>query len=198
MISENLTTEKKEKMEFAPLSQDVYQVQLVDISDKLVPEYNDKTKMETVLSFYFVVLEGKATDLKDARGRILARNFVPNYFYEGKNGKNITMQIVEAILGRERTEEEEAFWGSKEWTDLIGKQCRVLIENKEGKDKTVYSNIKSLLPAKQNEAELTDEEMIGITERIEKMEENANKPKEELPEVNPNIVEPEIDIDDIV
>ena len=147
MINENVVTEKKEKMEFAPMPPDIYQVQLIDMYDKLVPEYDDKTKFETVFSFYFVLLEGTSTDLKEARGRIIPRNFVPNYFYEGKKGKNVTMQIVEALLGREQTDKEEAYWDAKNWNEFSGKQLRVLIENNT-KDGTTYSNIAKFLPAK--------------------------------------------------
>lgn len=201
MISQNIITVKKEKMDFAPLQPDVYQVQLVDICDKLVPEYNDKTKLETVFSFYFVLLEGIATDLKEARGRILTRNFVPNYFYEGKKGKNVTMQIVEALLGREQTAKEEAYWDATNWNNFIGSQARVLIENTT-KDGVTYSNIKSFLPKKELMAGLTEKELSDVKERIEKMEEKSNKPKkeDEYPDVNPNLVdvEEEINIDNIV
>lgn len=200
MINENIITEKKEKMEFAPLQPDVYQVQLVDMYDKQVPQYDDKTKYETVFTFYFALLEGIATDLKEARGRILKRGYVPNYFYEGKKGKNVTMQIVEALLGREQTAEEEAYWDAKNWNAFIGKQLRVLIENTT-KDNVTYSNIKSFLPVKTTMEALTEKELTTIREGITKMEENANKKKEEeIPDVNPNLVnvEESINLDEII
>ena len=198
MINENVVTEKKEKMEFAPMPPDIYQVQLIDMYDKLVPEYDDKTKFETVFSFYFVLLEGTSTDLKEARGRIIPRNFVPNYFYEGKKGKNVTMQIVEALLGREQTDKEEAYWDAKNWNEFSGKQLRVLIENNT-KDGTTYSNIAKFLPAKEDMEELNEKELGEVKERIDTMEKNSVKPKEEeVPDVNPNIVEPEINVDEII
>lgn len=189
MLSPNITTPQKEKMEFDPIPADVYQVELLDISDKQAPTYNDKTKMETVLSFQFVLLEGKDGE-KDLRGRNIWRNFVPNYFYEGNKGKNTTMQIVEAILGRERTIEEIAWWGIENWNDLLGKQLRVVIENTT-KDKKTYSNIKTFMKKKGDLTPLTEEEKEKAKVK-KKEEEKAEKEEEEIniDNINMEISEP--------
>ena len=140
-----------------PIPADVYQVELLDISDKKVPTYNDKTKLETILSFQFTLLEGKDGET-ELRGRNIWRNYVPNYFYEGGKGKNVTMQIVEAILGRERTDEEVAYWGAENWNDLIGKQLRIVVEHSKGKDGKIWDNIKTFMVKKGDLAPLTEDE----------------------------------------
>ena len=47
--------------------------------------------------------------------------------------------------------------------------------------------------------ELNEKELVEVKERIDTMEKNSVKPKEEeVPDVNPNIVEPEINVDEII
>jgi hypothetical protein len=81
------------------------------------------------------------------------------YFYIGKNGKNKLYQVVETLLGRDLTREELATFESAKLNKLIGKQCRVIVKNKPGKDgKSVFSNIDSFLIAESLFNALTSEE----------------------------------------
>ena len=191
MLSKDLVTEKKEKMEFQPIPEDVYQVELFDITDRRVPQYKDKTQTETILDFQFVLLEGIRQDLSKLRGISIPRNFVPNYFYEGKNGKNVTMQIAEAITGRQLSDEEYAMWGTTAWENCIGKQLRIVTVNNTKDDKT-YSNIKTFLPIKNEMEGLTKDERNKAEEYAEKQKERNEKKSEET-----DSVAEEINIDDV-
>ncbi|MEI9966197.1 MAG: DUF669 domain-containing protein [Candidatus Moraniibacteriota bacterium] len=152
MLPSNISFPVKEGKTFDPLPEDVYQVELLDIEMQEKPSYNDKSVMENVLSFQFVVL-----DDGEFRGRSIWRNFVPTFLYIGKNGKNALYEITEAIIKRELTQEEEAMFGSDFINKLIGYQCRVVVKNKEGKEGKVFSNIDSFMPAKSKADPLSDE-----------------------------------------
>ena len=152
MLPNNLPFEKKEGGSYEPLPEDMYQVELLDITLQEKPSYNDKTKMEQVMSFQFVVLDG------ELRGRSIWKNFVPTYLYIGKNGKNALYQITEAIIKRFLSQEEEATFGSDTLNKMIGYQCRIVVKNKAGKDGKSFSNIDSFLPAKEHLTSLTSEE----------------------------------------
>jgi hypothetical protein len=156
MITSELKIEEKEKIEYDPIPSDVYQVEVLDINEKTVPQYKDKTKNEQVLEFQFTLLEGNDKG-KDLRGRNLWRNYVPTYLYIGKNGKNVLYQIIEAIFNREISPDEKACMDRDFINSLIGRQCRVLVENST-KDNKTFSNIKSFLTIKSLLTPLTAEE----------------------------------------
>ena len=188
--------EKKEGKEYPPLPKEVYQVQLLEVTDEQKPTYDTKKLpeaeqvLETILSFQFTLLEGKDDEDKDLRGRNVWANFVQGMLYIGKNGKNKLYRIVEALLGRELTQEEEAkgITGTM-LNELIGKQCRLNVEPVVKGDKT-YDNITDWLKSKEDLAPLTDEEKKEAT--VTKKEE---APKEEAPKAEDN--EEEIDIEAI-
>ena len=154
MLPSNITFEKKEGGTYEPIPEDMYQVELLDVEMQEKPSYNDKNKMEKVLSFQFVLLDG--TDL---RGRSIWKNFVPTYLYIGKNGKNSLYSVVEGLFGRPLTNEEESMGISSDTlNDLIGKQVRVTVKNKAGKDNKVFSNIVDFFPARTLINALTPDE----------------------------------------
>jgi len=153
MLQEGIIFGEQEAKTYEPLPEDMYQVELLDIEMQEKPNYNDKTKMENVLSFQFVVVEEG-----EYRGRSIWKNFVPTYLYIGKNGKNALYQITEAMIMRNLSQEEKADFGSSYINKLVGYQCRVLIKNKEGKEGKKFSNIDSFLPKKETLKSLTDEE----------------------------------------
>lgn len=163
MIKETFEIEKKEKQDFKPLPENIYQVQLLDIEVATRPTYDTRLKpdsekiMEKVLKFQFTLLGGKDTDGSSLRGRNVWENFVPTYLYEGKNGKNKLYQITEALLGRSLTQKDEAEMDSTFLNNLIGSQCRVGIKNKKSGDKS-YSNIETYYAIEQEMPSLTDEE----------------------------------------
>jgi hypothetical protein len=157
-IQENIKVEKKEKIEYPPIPENIYQVELLDINTKLVAKYKQPDVLENVLDFQFTILLGKDKKGEDLRCRNLWRNFVPTYLYIGKNGKNALYQILEAILSRELTQEEEMSGIDTNFLNgLIGKQLRVLVKNKKVNDK-VYSNIEGFIPIENEFNSLTAEE----------------------------------------
>ena len=153
MLQEGIIFGEQESKTYEPLPEDMYQVELVDIEMQEKPNYNDKTKLENVLSFQFVIVEEG-----EFRGRSIWRNFVPTYLYIGKNGKNALYQITEAMIMRALKDEEKANFGSSYINKLISYQCRVLLKNKPSKDGKVFSNIDSFLPKKEALKSLTEEE----------------------------------------
>lgn len=172
MINENLTIEKKEATESKPLPENIYQVELLDVTSKNEESYNSKKARkedpslkpinEDILSFQFVLLGGKDKDGSSLRGRSTWANFVPTYLYNGKNGKNKLYQITEALLGHELTLEEEATMDGAFINRLVGKQCRVGIKNKVSGDKT-YSNIETYYNSETDQTQLSSEEKSKAT-----------------------------------
>lgn len=175
--------EEREGKTFDPLPEDVYQVELFDIEAQEKPSYDDKTKMETVLSFQFVVL-----DEGEYRGRSIWRNFVPTYLYIGKNGKNALYQITEAMIMRELTDEERFSFGSDFINKLVGYQLRVGVKNKEGKEGKVFSNIDQFYMKKGTLPKLTDEEKEKARPKkkdaVSEVKTALGKNYEEIPTIN--------------
>lgn len=167
-IVDEIKIEKKEKAEFNPLPENIYQVELLDITSEQRPTYDTRNKpederiMEKVLKFQFTLLAGKDTDGSPLRGRNVWENFVPVYLYEGKNGKNKLYQITEALLGHFLTQKEEMEMDTNFLNGLIGSQCRIGIKNKKSGDK-VYSNIDTYYAIEQEMKPLTDEEKEKAT-----------------------------------
>lgn len=195
MINEDFTMEWKEAKTYDPIPADVYQVELVDITLKTALSY-DKTRDEKVMDFQFTLLEGKDGE-KELRGRNVWRNFVPTFFYSGRKGDNVAMQIAQAFIGRKLTM-EDVNWSAKEWNSLIGKQCRVVIENTTKDDKT-YSNIKSFLPARGVLPALTADELESVKVKPTEYDQNDNQTQypERQRETTEIGQEPLIDVKDI-
>lgn len=167
MLNNDRTFEKRETKEFPLLKNDIYQVELVDVNIEEKQKYQS-SEMEEKLSFEFAVLSGRDADGGEARLRLLSKNFVPTYLYiSTKNGKNWLYKVVEALIGRELTKEEEARGVSSKTLDyLVGKQCRVLLEKVPSKKDAnrFYSNISNILPADSEMTPLTSEEKEKIAE----------------------------------
>jgi len=186
-VDNNLQIVKKEGAVYPPIPKNVYPAELLDISSELRPTYgtrnkpSEEQKIETVLSFQFTLLEGQDKsqegDLQNLRGRNVWINFVPTYLYIGRKGKNNLYRIIEALIGRELTREEEAvgFTGGK-LNGLISRQCRLSIEPKTKDDKT-YDNIvdflsagtllNSLTEAEKEKARVKDKDEQSGTSTIE-------------------------------
>jgi len=183
-ITEQMQIEKREGKTYEPLPENIYQVELLDITLKETPKYKQPDEIEKVFDFQFTLLDGKDKKGESLRGRSIWRNFVPTYLYIGKKGKNVLYQIVEAILGEELSPEQEAKLDTEALNSLIGEQLRVLVKNNT-KDKKTYSNIESFLSVETKINSLTDDE-----------KESAKvKPKEEKEETNEDVEE--IKIEDI-
>lgn len=158
MIHENFPVEKQEKKEFPLLPENVYQCELVDVNLEEKPKYQEPNEKEKKFSFQFALLAGVDKDGKSLRGRSIWKNFVPVYLYIGKNGKNSLYQVIEALLGRELSLEEESFLSTDFINNLVGKQARLIVKQTAGKDGKVYSNIDSLLSIEGELKGLTPEE----------------------------------------
>ena len=171
-INEDLNIEKKEKTEFKPLPEKIYQVEILDINLEERATYDTRNKpddekiYEKVLNFQFTLLNGKEGN-ESLRGRNLWENFVPTYLYIGKNGKNKLYQIFEATLGHNLSPEEEATLGKEAINSLIGKQIQVVVKNQTKGDKT-YNKIESFVAVDDYIKGLTDEEKEKATVKNKK------------------------------
>jgi len=195
MINNEIKVEKKESQDYTPLPDNIYQVELLDITDEQRPTYDtrnnpDETKKyETVLNFQFTLLDGKDGE-EELRGRSLWANFVPTYLYEGKKGKNKLYQITEALLERKLTQEDEATMDGTSLNKMVGRQCRVGTKNKTSGDK-IYTNIDVYYPADVKGSPLTAEEKESATVKVDgdkdkKSLEAKNEPsKGTSEEINP-------------
>jgi hypothetical protein len=186
MINSDIKVEKKESQEFTPLPENIYQVELLDVTDEKRPTYDTRNnpdsekKYETVFNFQFVLLAGKDKDGEPARGRNLWANFIPSYLYESKKGKNKLYQITEALLGHNLTLEEEAKMDGEFINNLIGKQIRVGTANKANGDK-VFTNIDVYYPIEMEMPSLTAEEKEKATVKEKgESEESETKHSDEI------------------
>lgn len=184
MINEPIIVEKKEKMTYKPIPENVYQVELLDIESRNEQTYNSKKKplepkeFEKVLGFQFTLLAGKDED-GSLRGRNLWENFVPTFLYEGKNGKNKLYQITEALLGRQLTPKDEAEMDTAFLNGLIGKQCRVGVKWKRSGDK-IFSNIDTYFSIESELPKLTAEEKDNAVVKNKKESKEADKELDEV------------------
>lgn len=172
MLDTNIKVEKKEGTTYDPLPENIYQVELLDITSENRPTYDTRNKpdnekeYDTVFNFQFVLLNGKDKAGESLRGRNIWANFIPSYLYiSSKNGKNKLYEITEALLGHELTQKEEAEMDGQFLNSLIGKQVRVGVKNKASKsDATkIYSNIETYYFADDLINALTDEEKEKAT-----------------------------------
>jgi len=156
MLQSGYKFDVKERKVYPPIPEDMYQVELFDISMEVIDDKNDAGAKQTILKFQFVVL-----DAGEYRGRSIWRNFVPVYLWKADNSKNALYQITKAIIQRELNESEMENFDSDYINKLIGFQCRVTTVNKNGKGKNVdaiYTNIDKFLPKKELLDGLTNEE----------------------------------------
>ena len=161
MLDENIKCEKVEGKEYPSIPKDIYQVELLDITQKdAVGKFAKEG--EKNFAFQFTILKGRdesqeKDENKELRGRNIWDNFVPTYLYIGKKGKNSLYKVCEAFIGRELTLQEEAEGiTGKMLNEFIGKQVRVSIEGKKVGD-NIYDNIMDYYKATEQLTPLTDE-----------------------------------------
>ncbi len=112
-----------------------------------------------------------------------------------KNGKNNLYKIVEALLGRDLTQEEEANGlDGKFFNSLINKQVRVLLEKKASKKDSnkFFSDIVNFLPIDIEAPSLTSEELKTITENKEKNKQNKDNQSVNNDEFTQRVAEEDI------
>lgn len=169
MLDTNFVAEKKEGNSYPPLPEDMYQVELLDVSSEMRPTYDtrplpeDQQILEAVLNFHFVLLDGQE-DGKSLRGRSIWHKFIPSYLYiSQKNGKNKLYEVVEALQKQTVSPEQEAKGITGEYLNsLIGRQTRVATENSTKGDKTYTHIVKFFKPAAPL-SPLTPQEKIDAT-----------------------------------
>ena len=165
MLDTNIKVEKEEAKVYPPLPENIYQVELLDINSETRATYDtrfmsdEEQVKETVFKFQYTLLAGKNKE-EELRGRNVWHNFVPASLYIGKNGKNALYRIVEALMGRDLTPEEEANGIDGTFlNELIGKQCRIGTKHKASKDGSkVFDNVETYYSIEQEQTPLTDEE----------------------------------------
>lgn len=170
MINQEIKIEKKETMEYEILPENIYQIELLDINIKSNETYDskqgktDKKEYEDILDFQYTLLAGKDKGGESLRGRNIWDNFIPTYLYiSTKNGKNKLYRIIESLLGRDITPDEEAEGINSEFLNsLIGRQMRISTKNVRKGDK-VFSKIDSYNRIDEELDALTDEEKEKAT-----------------------------------
>jgi hypothetical protein len=183
MLDENIKCEKVEGKEYPSIPKDIYQVELLDITQKdAVGKFAKEG--EKNFAFQFTILKGRdesqeKDENKELRGRNIWDNFVPTYLYIGKKGKNSLYKVCEAFIGRELTLQEEAEGiTGKMLNEFIGKQVRVSIEGKKVGD-NIYDNIMDYYKATEQLTPLTDEEKKDAGVKA-KDKETSDKKEEEI------------------
>jgi len=158
MIEETILIKKEEGKTYDPLPEQIYQVEVLDITLTEGTKYKSTEKIKQ-LSFQFTLLEGEAKGER-LRGRSVWKNFVQTSLYVGKNGKNSLYQIIEACIGRELSREEEMKGIDNNFLNaLIGEQLKVFTEHKPSKDGSkIFDNIIKFMPAPDKLPALTEEE----------------------------------------
>lgn len=193
-ITENFKIVKEEGKVFPPLPENFYQVELLDITSKMNPTFDTRTKpvaeqeMERVLGFQFTLLAGKDKKGESLRGRNVWDNFIPSTLYiSKKNGKNALYRITEALLGHELSPKEEAEMDSEFLNGLIGRQCRVGIKNVD-KGGKIYDRIEVYYSADADLPALSEEEKENSRMKAKK-EDEAKKTEEEYDNIGKPVIE---------
>jgi ribosomal protein L21 len=186
MLDNNFMASQMEATQYSVIPEDVYQVELLEITAKevMVKDPKKGDHFETKLSFQYVLLNGQDNG-ESLRGRSVWANFVPSYLYISlKNGKNKLYKVVESLLGRQLTQEEILGGLSGPFFNgLIGKQCRVGIEHTVKGEKT-YANPETWYKADSLLTALSAEEKEKAT--VKKKDGSVSvQTEEEKPKIDP-------------
>jgi len=186
-VEKTIIITKEEGKAYDPLPENIYQVELLDVSSKKAETYDSRTsnsavkEFETNLVFQYTLLAGKNKEGESLRGRNVWDNFVSASLYIGKNGKNKLYKIVEALLNRDLTEEEEANGIDGDFlNELVGKQMRIGTKNKASKKTdAVYTNADTYYPSENDLNSLTEEERDLATVKNKKEDDDFEKSGDE-------------------
>lgn len=187
MIQQDFSIEKKEVTSFKPLPENIYQVELLDVNVEERPTYDTRNKpdsdkeYEKVFNFQFTLLSGIEIETsngmdsingKSLRGRNVWENFVPSYLYiSSKHGKNKLYEVIEGLIRRELTKEEEANFTASKLNGLIGRQVRIGVKHKQSGDKTydrieqyypIETMINALSPEEKEKAKIKEKEQTPV------------------------------------
>lgn len=163
MIADNMKIEFKPFEGFAPLPEDKYTAELVNIT--LVDATGPYAKPgDTNFVFQFTLLDGEDKDGESLRGRSVWENFVPTILNDNpkaKNwpGKNELWRIIESLSGVEMKEGDKPLTGEV-LNALIGEQCVIFTKNVPGKKdpNSLFANVINYKVATKKLSPLTAEE----------------------------------------
>lgn len=170
MILQQQTFQKREGNLYPLLPKAIYQCELLDLSTEQNETYNSKMgktkekEYQIDIKYQFTILAGRddsqeKEEQKELRGRNIWENYGQSYLYIGKNGKNDFYRVVEAFLGRELTQQEQAEGISSDLLNsFIGKQINVSVETKTSKAGKSFDNIIDYLKVNTQLTPLTAEE----------------------------------------
>lgn len=149
-VSPNVKFETPERKVYDAIPGDVYQVQITDITEKLMPPYGkpfdipDEEK-ETFVNFEFTILdEGEYRGRKQWKA---VRPVPPTPPEDTKFKPSWMYRIVSAVNGMPMTYAGGIDWNADSTNSMIGKQLRVTV-TKTDKGEKSYNNITEVLPAK--------------------------------------------------
>ena len=175
-IENNQTYEKREGKEYPSIPKGIYQVELLDVKAVQNETYNSKMgktngvkEYQTDLAWQFTILSGRdeaqeKEENKELRGRNIWENFGNSYLWIGKNGKNNLYRIVEAFLGKELNQKEEAEGINSDLLNtFIGQQINLSIEPKTSKTGKIFDNIVDYFKMSNKIQGLTREEKENAT-----------------------------------
>jgi len=164
---------------FDPVPMGVYTVQLVDVNS--ITQFNSfKGKEEDMLNYQMAILDdNKSEDGSSTRDRYLWKRCSMSL-----NEKAWLFKIVRAIYGRELNNEELTTFDPE---SIIGKQVKVMVEQKPDKDGTTIWN--NILSFSHVDKELTPVEFTAKPSTIEK----TSKPIQVEEEADPDKVIAELE-----
>lgn len=146
---------------FDPLPTDVYQCELLDVEYKEQKAWKSED-MEDVLVFTFAVIEEG-----EHYGRRLWQYAKPK-LSKFKGGSNLYKVLVGLNGGKQLTDEEcampEVVCSDDALNDLIGKQVRLSVGQKEKQDKSIKNFVESYLPVKAVLPAFNQSKVVGETE----------------------------------
>lgn len=148
-ISNNVKFEKMEKKEYEAIPASVYQVQIMDIKEKMKVPWGSPQGTETTelyLSFEFGILEGKY------KGRKLWKDAKPVIPVPPSGGYKASWlyKIISAAVGHWLSQDEGINFGPEETNALIGRQVRLVVNQTPPKDGKSYNNITDILPVEKD------------------------------------------------
>lgn len=155
---------------FPPVPADTYQVRVVDITEKTnQPVYQKPGETEDKLGFEFVVVEGG-----EYKGRKFWQDVRP-IVSSGSEGfsPSTLYRIFCAVNGVKLSEDEAKSVGATDINGLVGKQVRLVVQQKPNQRGEVKNKITDFLPLKAK-----------IDEPLFTPEDNAPPQEDSYPEID--------------
>ncbi len=146
MPVQNELQSSPKKKDFPAIEADVYQVQIMDITDRMKVPWGapkDSPATEPFLGFQFAIMTG------EHKGRYLFHDVKPVTPVPSAPGRKPSWlwKIVSAVKGHPLTHAEGEAFNKDALNGLIGQQLRVVVNRIEKGDK-VYNNVTDFMEAK--------------------------------------------------